>query len=122
MKNTSRIFLSLVSSSILAAGAWALPARTANVASSQAAAPTTAQLQSASGKIASVETNSFTLETGAANPQGQQFQQAPTTRTMIFQIDKNTSVAGKLAVGSSADVTYRIDNGNNIAVNVTVTP
>jgi hypothetical protein len=122
MKNTSRIFLSVISSSILAAGAWALPARIANVALSQSAAPAAAQLQSASGKIASVETSSFTLETGSAMTKGQQLQQAPQSKTMTFQIDKNTSVTGKLVVGSSADVTYRVDGTNNIAVNVAVTP
>jgi hypothetical protein len=55
-------------------------------------------------------------------PQGQQFEQSAQPKTMTFQIDKNTSVTGKLAVGSNADVSYRTDNGNNIAVSVSVTP
>jgi hypothetical protein len=41
---------------------------------------------------------------------------------MSFAIDKNTTIDGKLKVGSSADVTYRQDNGANIAVSVHVTP
>ena len=41
---------------------------------------------------------------------------------MAFTIDKNTTVDGKLKVGSSADVTYRQDNGTNIAISVHVTP
>lgn len=42
---------------------------------------------------------------------------------MMFQIDKNTTITGKLAVGSNADVTYRTNaNGNNVAVSVSVTP
>jgi hypothetical protein len=122
MKNSSRIALSIISSSILTISAWALPARTASSAPHQSAAPSPAQLQSATGKIASVQTSSFTLETAAAMPQGQQFQQQAKPTTMTFQIDQNTAVSGKLAVGSSADVTYRVDNGNNVAVNVQVTP
>jgi hypothetical protein len=41
---------------------------------------------------------------------------------MAFTIDKNTTVDGKLKVGSSADVTYRSDNGANVAISVHVTP
>ena len=122
MKNSSRVVVSIISSSILTVAAWALPARTANPAPPQNVAPNSAQLQSASGKIASVQSNSFTLETSAAMPQGQQFQQQPKPMTMSFQIDQNTTINGKLAVGSNADVTYRVDNGNNVAVNVQVNP
>jgi Cu/Ag efflux protein CusF len=42
--------------------------------------------------------------------------------TMSFTIDKNTTVEGKLKVGSNADVTYRQDNGANVAISVHVTP
>ena len=41
---------------------------------------------------------------------------------MSFMIDQNTTIEGKLKVGSSADVTYRQANGNNVAVSVRVTP
>ncbi len=42
---------------------------------------------------------------------------------MTFATDKNTTIDGTLAVGSSADVTYRIlENGTNLAVSVHVTP
>jgi hypothetical protein len=37
-------------------------------------------------------------------------------------IDKNTTVEGSLKVGSNADVTYRQENGTNIAISVRVTP
>jgi hypothetical protein len=126
MKNKSRIVLSVVSGSMLAVGAWALPARTAITSPRQNASPPSdsTQLQSAAGKIASVGTSSFTLDIGTASgmPQSQQFQQTPQTRAMIFQIDKNTSVSGKLVVGSNADVTYRVADGNNVAVSVDVMP
>jgi hypothetical protein len=39
---------------------------------------------------------------------------------MTFMIDKNTTVDGKLKVGANADVTYREEGGNNIAVSVRV--
>jgi hypothetical protein len=39
---------------------------------------------------------------------------------MTFTIDDNTTVSGKLAVGASADVTYRSQGGQNIAVSVRV--
>jgi len=41
---------------------------------------------------------------------------------MTFQVDRNTSISGKLAVGANADVSYRTESGNNIAVVVSVTP
>jgi len=125
VKNRSRIVLSVISSSILTVAIWALPARTANPAPRQNDSPNAPKLQSVSGKIASVGQNSFTLETGGAErlPQGEQFQPSALSSTMIFQIDKNTTVTGKLAVGSNVDVTYRTDtSGNNVAVSVSVTP
>ena len=42
--------------------------------------------------------------------------------TMTFQVDRNTSISGKLAVGANADVSYRTQDGNNIAVIVSVIP
>jgi hypothetical protein len=39
---------------------------------------------------------------------------------MMFVIDLNTTVDGKLTVGANADVVYRDDNGNHVAVSVTV--
>ena len=39
---------------------------------------------------------------------------------MIFLINQNTTVDGKLKVGANADVTYREDNGNNVAISVRV--
>jgi Cu/Ag efflux protein CusF len=46
--------------------------------------------------------------------------QDPSARTMTFTIDKNTTIDGKLKVGASADVTYRQEGGNNIAISVRV--
>jgi hypothetical protein len=125
VKNTSRIVVSVISSSILTVATLALPARTANPTLRQNESPNATQVQAVSGKIASVGRNSFTLEIGSSErvPQEQQFQQSAQASTMMFQIDKNTTITGKLAVGSNADVTYRTNaNGNNVAVSVSVTP
>lgn len=95
------------------------PARSA-VATAQDAAP---QTQSASGTIASVDKNSFTLTVSSTPvaPKAQSFAQDAATKTMTFVIDSNTTVDGKLKVNASADVTYRLDaNGSNVAINVRV--
>jgi hypothetical protein len=46
--------------------------------------------------------------------------QAAQPKTMNFQVDSNTTIDGKLKVGASADVTYRQEGGNNIAISVRV--
>jgi hypothetical protein len=120
MNSTHRIGLSIVAASALAIGAWALPVR----APSATAAPvgqTSVELQSASGTIATVSRNSFTLQTVGNASQGEQFAQVDnTSKTMLFVIDENTTIDGKLTIGSTADVVYRDDNGNHMAVSVTV--
>jgi len=82
-----------------------------------------AQTQSVSGKIASVDKSSFTLTVAGSASQKLDMVQTPSAspRTMTFQIDKNTTVEGKLKVNATADVTYREEGGNNIAVSVRVT-
>jgi len=75
-----------------------------------------AQTQSVSGTIAAVGKDSFTLTVAS-------FGQAPNAgKSMIFMVDPNTTVEGKLKVGSNADVTYREEKGQNIAVSVRVSP
>jgi hypothetical protein len=88
----------------------------------QEPAQPTAQTQSVSGKIASVDRNSFTLTVGSGVEQSAQEPSSKSGRTMAFSIDKNTTVEGTLKVGSNADVTYRADNGTNVAISVHVTP
>jgi len=92
-----------------------------SLSNSQAAAPE----QSVSGKIASVEKNSFTLTVGQSQTStaGQNvLQDSASPKTMVFQLDKNTTIEGSLKVGASADVTYRQEKGSNIAISVRVTP
>jgi len=121
MNKVIRVVFSFVTSLILVAAVWAIPAASThpNATLSQA----TAQAQSVSGKIASVEKNSFTLTVASDHMSklGQTSQEAA-PKSMTFAIDKNTTVDGKLQVGANADVTYREENGKNIALSVRVTP
>jgi hypothetical protein len=119
MKNVWRFGFSTLAGTVLVAGALALPP--ANTQETQQGQQATPQTQSVSGKIASVDQNSFTL-TVASKSSVSQEQQPNASSTMSFAIDKNTTVDGKLKVGSSADVTYRQDNGANVAISVHVTP
>jgi hypothetical protein len=120
MKNIHRIGLSLITGSLITVGAWALPV-TAPVSSRAEMPGQSVQLQSASGQIANVSRNSFTLTTTGNATQGEAFAQVDnTSKTMLFVIDDNTTVDGKLTIGANADVVYRDDNGNHMAVSVTV--
>ncbi len=116
MNKELRIAFSALASLALAAATFAVPATPKNAPAAQ---EQQAQTQSVSGKIASVDKSSFTLTVGSAASPGQQMSQT-TPKTMTFMIDKNTTVDGKLQVGANADVTYRQDGGNNVAVSVRV--
>jgi hypothetical protein len=82
-------------------------------------AQTSTEAQSVTGTIASVGKKSFTLTIASAISAKEQPQQT-NPKTMIFLMDKNTTLDGQLRVGASANVTYREDNGNNVAINVRV--
>ena len=119
MKKEIKIVSSALSSLALAAATFAVPATT-NAAKQSSGQTQQIQTQSVSGKIASVDKSSFTLNVGSsATTPGNQMQQT-SPKTMTFMVDKNTTVDGKLKVGSNADVTYREEGGNNIAVSVRV--
>jgi hypothetical protein len=121
VKNTRRIGLSIISAALLTSAAWALPATASGGNSNQDTPKASAHLQSVSGTISTVQHDSFTLVTTSSTPRGEQFQQdRGETKTMMFIINKNTTVDGQLKAGANADVVYRQDNGNNMAVSVTV--
>jgi hypothetical protein len=80
---------------------------------------TSTEAQSVAGTIASVGKKSFTLTIASAISAKEQSQQT-NPKTMIFLMDKNTTIDGQLRVGASVNVTYREDNGNNVAINVRV--
>lgn len=121
MMNPRRIVFATLASLMLVAALWAMP-DTRNTPLTATAQQTSAAQLSVSGKITAVAKDSFTLAIGAAQ-KGQQFaQEAPPPKSMTFLIDKNTTIEGKLQVNANADVTYREDNGRNIAISVHVTP
>jgi hypothetical protein len=119
MRKETRIVLNVVAILVLVAAVQILPAKPfhSTAAPEQEASPT----QSVSGKIATVGKTSFTLtlEMAHSSSQGQQLQEAM-SKSMTFQIDKNTTIDGKMKVGANADVTYREDAGKYIAINVRV--
>lgn len=120
MKKMGRIGISIISGALLTAGTWALPATMPRPSSHQEGPKSSVQLESVSGTISTVQHNSFTLVTSAGTP-GEHLQQVSSdSKTMMFITDENTAVDGKLQAGANADVIYREDNGNNMAVSVTV--
>jgi hypothetical protein len=125
MKNVYRVFLPTMACLTLIAPVWALPPSTTHSATVLGLSnePNAQQQQSVSGKIASVEKSSFTLTIGQSQtPSGSQnLRRDPASpKTMTFQLDKNTTVEGTLKVGANADVTYREENGANVAISVHV--
>ncbi|HVN09614.1 MAG TPA: hypothetical protein VMV61_11600 [Patescibacteria group bacterium] len=121
MKLNSRIFIATLGAALLASVAWAVPqTHTPNQQPAQARA--SQQSQTVSGKIAAFSKTSLTLNVGSeiSDPgEPASSQKAPTT--MTFEINKNTTVDGSLKVGEHADVTYRVESGQNVAVSVRVT-
>jgi hypothetical protein len=120
MKKEGRLFLAAVFSLILVTAVWAFPSATTNT---NLAVQAAAQTQSASGTISAVEKSSFTITL----PPMQSASMASVTqqdppKSMTFVVDKNTTIEGKLEIGSTADVTYRDDEGNHVAIGVRVKP
>lgn len=125
MRTVGRVILSTLASLALAALVWALPPTHSTAMPGLSNSQDAAQQQSVSGKIASVEKNSFTLTVGQSqtSTENNNLQLAAgDPKTMTFQLDKNTTIEGSLKVGASADVTYRQEKGANIAISVHVTP
>ncbi len=122
MKNKTRIFLTgTLSSLLLVTAAMAIPPTTQ--APSSGAPQAAAQTQSASGTISAVQKDSFTITLASSKSMSSvNSVQQDTPKSMTFSVDKNTTIEGKLTVGASADVTYRDDNGNHVAIGVRVTP
>jgi hypothetical protein len=122
MKNVTRFVFSPLASLVVASAVWALPTTHSPSPKSSSVEQTAPQTQSVTGKIASVEKTSFTLSIATSTSNSEQQFQKSAPKTMNFTVDKNTTIDGKLQVGASADVTYREDSGNNVAISVHVTP
>ena len=122
MKKLSRVSLSLFAC-LLFVSAYGFWPTSANNQTRQNEQQPAAQAQTVSGKIASVDKSSFSINvtsTGATSSAPHISTTAGGSKTMSFQIDKNTTVDGQLQVGANADVTYRQENGSNIAISVHV--
>ena len=120
MKKELKLIWAAMASLILVAAVCAIPPTLPH--STAALEQTPAPTQSVSGKIAEVQKTSFTLSIGPSHTmsnKGNQLQESA-QRSMTFQIDKNTTVDGKLQVGANADVTYREEEGKFVAINVRV--
>lgn len=120
MLNSRRIVLATLASLVLVAALWAIPPAHDNSQTTAIAEQTPAGQLSVSGKITAVAKDSFTL-TVAGQTANQLAQEAPRPKSMTFHVDKNTTIEGKLQVNANADVTYREENGKNIAISVHVT-
>jgi hypothetical protein len=125
MKHARRIVLTAVSSLALIPTVWASPQDMPKTRPDATKQQSPAQPQSVSGKIASVEKDSFTLNVASSQTNASEqkvSQQSNAAKTMTFLVDKNTTVDGTLKVDSNAEVTYRQVNGANVAISVRVTP
>jgi hypothetical protein len=121
MSKELRFVFSLLAFSLLAAAVWALPATDSRAQQDppKATAPQ-AESQTVSGTVASVSSGSFTLTIGSGFYYDEPGQTDKGGKTMAFSTDKNTTVDGTLKVGAQADVTYRVEDGKNIAISVRV--
>ena len=114
MNNSRRVIFAAITALTLVVAVWAISPATGH-AQPALAAQTAAPL-SVSGKI------TFTLAVGGNQTSaGQQLAQTSEAKSMTFVIDKNTTIEGKLKVNANAEVTYREDNGKNVAISVRIT-
>lgn len=93
---------------ILAVGALAAPARAGKPQMESQPSSDAAML--ASGKVVSVADTGLTLEVKNAGK----------SEPVAFVTDKDTKVEGTLAVGAQAEVKYRQQDGNNVALAIRV--
>jgi hypothetical protein len=118
MKKEMKLIWAAMASLILVAAVCALPPALPH--STATHEQTAAATQSVSGQIAEVQKTSFTLSIGPNHTMSKLGQQVQETsqKSMTFEIDKNTTVDGKMQVGANADVTYREDGGKFTAISV----
>ncbi len=121
MKHASRVALSLLAFVFFVSAMGILPLSAREKKGLRASQDPAAATQTVSGKVAAVDKASFTLSVTSSTNQAKQFtNEAGGPKSMTFQIDKNTTIDGQLQVGANADVTYRQDRGNNVAISVHV--
>ncbi len=111
-------FRSAMSGSILLLALFLVPLLRLNASGWSAATPQPATLptqpaavdKSVSGTISSIGDASFTVDV----------KKEQNTIRVPFLIDEGTKIDGKLEVGKDAQVDFRTEDGNNIAMNVRV--
>ena len=117
MKEATKSFLTAAAGLMLVGSMWARPAARAHRSAVQAmraksSGQSEAQTKSAQGEITAVTPTTITIEAqeknGAVDP-------------LTFTINAKSTIEGKLAEGATADVTYRVENGKDVAVSVQVT-
>jgi hypothetical protein len=126
MRNVVRVIITTLAGLTLVVTVWAFSPPITNDATalSLTNSPNAPDDQSVSGKISSVQKNSFTLTVGQSqtSSDSRELQQdSAGPKTMDFVTDKNTTIEGSLRVGAGADVTYRQEKGANLAISVHVT-
>lgn len=73
----------------------------------------TAQIESVTGRITEVTGNTFTIEPSPPEKD---------RKFVLITVDQDTVVHGKITVGLKADVSFRRQDHNNIAVTVRTSP
>jgi hypothetical protein len=118
MKKITRVSVSVIACFALAGFLCVVPlvAHKATAASPQS----TAEEQSVSGKVTAIGKTSFTLSVSSANISNESPDSGSGAKAMTFQVDSNTTIDGNLQVGVDANVTYRVDQGHYVAINVRV--
>lgn len=119
MNKMARVGVSVIACLAIAGFLSVAPslARKSAALSAQSAAET----HTVSGKITAIGKNSFTLLVGSTKKMSEESSnESNNGKSMTFLVDSNTTIDGSVQVGVDADVTYRIDSGQYVAVNVRV--
>ena len=119
MNKVSRVIFSALTGLALVTAISVLPSNASTARQQDSTQQPSAQTQTVSGKISSFDKTSLTISIATAGTSNVSTQGAAPS-SMTFAIDKNTTVDGKLQVGSTADVTYRQLNGSNVAISIHV--
>src|SRR5215469_5405104 len=78
------------------------------------------QVESALGRITSVQGNTFTLDVSKQPKSANGGSTAKSNNVLTLTLDQDTDVHGKIVIGADANVTYREEDGNNIAISVRI--
>ena len=117
MNKLVKMGVSAVGCLALAGFLWAAPPAASH--STTTGAQNAQETHTVSGKVTSIGKTSFTLSISSAQ-MNESPSESANAKSMTFQVDNNTTIDGNLQVGVNADVTYRIESGQYVAINVRV--